>query len=263
MTPLNEQGSPMSPVLHPAKPQTLVLSWRAGVGRAGGVCSPQQGRSPVPCPLSPGPSSVNQLGGLFVNGRPLPACKRTRIIELAARGARTSDISRSLKVRPGQGCSSKNPLSRGASPIHPSPSSAGVQRLRQQNPGPLLPDGGRGAQGHRGQQAPHGHPRSGGQDRPAEAGAAVTLRLGDPAAAARRGHLCQHRDPQREALPGRDGGLGTPGTGTVGISTPMAEGGGDGCARMKWGREKDVRGEENRIGYMEVLERIQRKERSW
>jgi len=45
-----------------------------------------------------GHSGVNQLGGLFVNGRPLPDSTRQRIVELAHSGARPCDISRMLQV---------------------------------------------------------------------------------------------------------------------------------------------------------------------
>jgi len=43
---------------------------------------------------------VNQLGGVFVNGRPLPNTIRVRIVELAQLGVRPCDISRQLKVKP-------------------------------------------------------------------------------------------------------------------------------------------------------------------
>uniref|UniRef100_K7FFF2 Paired box 4 n=1 Tax=Pelodiscus sinensis TaxID=13735 RepID=K7FFF2_PELSI len=42
---------------------------------------------------SPGASGVNQLGGLFVNGRPLPPCKRQRIIERPEGGTRGGEFA--------------------------------------------------------------------------------------------------------------------------------------------------------------------------
>uniref|UniRef100_A0AC35UHM8 Paired domain-containing protein n=1 Tax=Rhabditophanes sp. KR3021 TaxID=114890 RepID=A0AC35UHM8_9BILA len=48
---------------------------------------------------------VNQLGGTFVNGRPLPIETRKRIIQLANIGTRPCDVSRKLKIS--HGCVSK------------------------------------------------------------------------------------------------------------------------------------------------------------
>lgn len=117
------------------------------------ICGNQRvtGGAPVrPLVSTPlGQGRVNQLGGVFINGRPLPNHVRHKIVEMAHHGVRPCVISRQLRVS--HGCVSKI-LCRYQETGSIRPGAIGGSKPRVRRPGGVVGEG----TGGRGQGGPGG-----------------------------------------------------------------------------------------------------------